>query len=153
MMRWLIPTTILYYIEWEWNCLSCVIFKCKIWFIVCVFTHVDCKQAKLSDLPCLSKPTCIYEEFFNDGYINCPYPDCADEEGCSDMVYIIQLIINLITTKALNVIIGANREEIFSRLESDNWFSVHSNHCLCRFYYLHLAVSEVSHFMLGGIVC
>lgn len=30
------------------------------------------------------KEHCIYKGFFNDGYVNCPYPDCVDEGGCSD---------------------------------------------------------------------
>lgn len=28
--------------------------------------------------------TCIYENFFNDTIVNCPYVDCVDEGGCAD---------------------------------------------------------------------
>ncbi|XP_025834562.1 uncharacterized protein LOC112905746 [Agrilus planipennis] len=36
-------------------------------------------------LPCLPHQTdkCIYVGFFHDGYVNCPYPGCVDENECS----------------------------------------------------------------------
>lgn len=60
---------------------------------------IACSQPKHNEQQCgdMQKETCISREFFNDGYVNCPYPDCVDENGCSDTleVYIVS-IINLI---------------------------------------------------------
>ncbi|KAF5283179.1 hypothetical protein FQR65_LT02691 [Abscondita terminalis] len=32
------------------------------------------------------KEHCIYKGFFNDSHVNCPYPGCVDENGCSNEV-------------------------------------------------------------------
>lgn len=42
----------------------------------------------LDDQRCSPNHTvhCIYKQFINDGYINCPYPGCVDEKECKQKV-------------------------------------------------------------------
>ncbi|XP_017781812.1 PREDICTED: uncharacterized protein LOC108566447 [Nicrophorus vespilloides] len=51
-----------------------------------VFTvYKACERASESDMPCqriFYPAKCIYRDFINDGYINCPYAGCTDEDGC-----------------------------------------------------------------------
>lgn len=49
---------------------------------------LDCSQVLKRDTsyrPCSEKRRefCIYSGFFKDNYINCPLPNCEDEQGCS----------------------------------------------------------------------
>ncbi|XP_044754798.1 uncharacterized protein LOC123313822 isoform X2 [Coccinella septempunctata] len=50
----------------------------------------NCSPETLNDLtyrPCSDKSSfCIYDGFFNDGYVNCPLPGCVDEGSCLKFV-------------------------------------------------------------------
>ncbi|KAF5272146.1 hypothetical protein FQA39_LY01228 [Lamprigera yunnana] len=51
-------------------------------------TYSYCYIPKATNRACNAeyKEYCIYKGFFGDGVINCPYPECVDEGGCSNKV-------------------------------------------------------------------
>ncbi|XP_025834558.1 uncharacterized protein LOC108741543 isoform X1 [Agrilus planipennis] len=54
-------------------------------FLLVFTSYKSCMWNKQDYLPCLPHQTdkCIYVGFFHDGYVNCPYPGCVDENECS----------------------------------------------------------------------
>lgn len=48
-----------------------------------VFTSFSsCHSRDFQECGVQYKNYCIYKEFMNDGYVNCPFTDCTDEGGC-----------------------------------------------------------------------
>lgn len=51
-------------------------------FILCV----DCVSGDMGAYKSCGQKKCIWKEYFNDGIVNCPFPNCVDEGGC-DILY------------------------------------------------------------------
>ncbi|XP_031352116.1 uncharacterized protein LOC116177315 [Photinus pyralis] len=52
-----------------------------------VFTQFSsCNMRDYRDCGKQYKNYCIYKDFFNDVYVNCPFPDCTDEGGCDRQI-------------------------------------------------------------------
>lgn len=55
--------------------------------LVLAFTsYKNCFSGDLGAYKLCGQNKCIWKEYFNDGIVNCPFPNCVDEGGC-DVLY------------------------------------------------------------------
>lgn len=49
-------------------------------------SYKNCFSGDLGSYKVCGQNKCIWKEYFNDGIVNCPFPNCVDEGGC-DILY------------------------------------------------------------------